>query len=336
MKQKTQSIFYLIVICSLCACSNSVRQSGISDAKSARSETPTHTRAIMPAVQLEKPAAIIETLNRLYNESNNTCSENGSGLARGHYYCSGITFQSRGFTSDTPWIYEPQDLARGSTNWQWLRHELSESTPIYEAGFILRNAADASKKNLPGLDAGFICIFPYYADSYNGREHQGCGPATKSGESTPKSKVSARNRTKHANNEYAWGYCDQLGIKTAAQWNAHWIAADQSLLAQCSWNVESQSGWNALLTSRQSFPNRNTIGTDLMLINQRDGSQMPQYITAVFYNARLNCGAGLAMAQAMQKKLNDAGFSVPILSADFTPGVLSIFSYLDTDQAVAQ
>lgn len=89
-----------------------------------------------------------------------------------------------------------------------------------------------------------------------------------------------------------------------------------------------------MIASRDDFPQFRTVWNEMLLTNYSDGSQMPKYIAAFFYD--VNKAGGLIAAQHFQEKMNKAGYNVPILRINFTATPGQRFSYVAGDQVVPQ
>jgi hypothetical protein len=283
---------------------------------------------ITPAAQLQKPDQVLAEVNKNYKETITDCREYGSNKPRGHYYCSGVTLRAVEDGNFNPWMYSPTSIAIGATSYSWLRRGVIQTRLYHPAGFILRNRIDAISHGLPGLESGFICLYPYDASTSTTNGHQGCGYRGK--QASPDLPTVRRDD----NSSYAWGSCEGMGITTATQWDQHFQSVGLQKSRQCSWNVDSQHGWNNMIASRGDFPQLQTVWNEILLNNYGDGAQMPKYIAAYFYDVS-NTGA-LATARNFQVKMNNAGYNVPILRLNFANAGGDIFSYSAADQAVAQ
>lgn len=283
---------------------------------------------ITPAAQLQKPDQVLAEVNENYKETITDCREYGSNKPRGHYYCSGVTLRAVEDGNFNPWMYSPTSIAIGATSYSWLRRGVIQTRLYHPAGFILRNRIDAISHGLPGLESGFICLYPYDASTSTTNGHQGCGYRGK--QASPDLPTMRRDD----NSSYAWGSCEAMGITTATQWDRHFQSVGQQRSRQCSWNIDSQHGWNNMIASRGDFPQLQTVWNEILLNNYGDGAQMPKYIAAYFYDVS-NAGA-LATARSFQVKMNNAGYNVPILRLNFANAGGDIFSYTAADQAVAQ
>lgn len=277
---------------------------------------------------VQPPDVILAAMNRNYNESQNDCRERLSNLPRGHYYCSGVLVRTVNDGAFDPWMSSPNAIAIGATSFAWIRKDVRNTRLYHPAGFILRNKAEAIADNLPGLETGFICLYPFDAGTGVDQAHQGCGRRAL--------RVSfPQDNARHNNSAYAWGSCEASGITTVAQWDALFDSVAQNRGKQCSWNVDSQLGWNAMIASHAKYTAHTSIWNEIMLNNPADnGAGLPKYIAAFFYD--VNQPAGKLIAQNFQRKLNGAGYAVPILKLNFLVPDASRFSYDPLDQVVPQ
>lgn len=263
-----------------------------------------------------------------YTETTRDCREYGSGKARGHYYCSGVLVRTVNDGDFNPWIYSPAALDIGATSYSWMRTDVNISELYHPAGFILRNRIDAVAHDLPGLESGFVCLYPFDASTSVANKFKGCGYRGKRAEDA--SSVGPKDD----NSQYAWGSCTGLNIVTASQWDAHFNSVANQTSRQCSWNVDSQHGWNNMIASRGDYPALQDLWNEILLSNYGTGAQMPKYIAAFFYD--VNRTGGLTAAQHFQTKMNNAGYNVPILRVNFNAATANRFSYVETDQAIRQ
>ena len=125
-----------------------------------------------------------------------------------------------------------------------------------------------------------------------------------------------------------------LVIGLLVGWDRHFQSVGQARVRQSSWDIDSQRGWNNMIASRGDFPALQNIWNEILLNNYGDGGHMPKYIAAFFYD--VSRAGGLAAARNFQRKMNNAGYNVPILRLDFAKATGDIFSYADADQAVGQ
>jgi hypothetical protein len=281
-----------------------------------------------PYVQLQRPAAVLAEVLKNYTETNTDCREYGTNKPRGHYYCSGVLARAVDDGNFLPWMYSPSAIAIGATSYSWMRQGVSQTQLYHPAGFILRNRIDAIANNLPGLESGWICLYPYDAATSTANGHRGCGYRGRNNQEV------RELLPEDDNSQYAWGSCEPRGILTATQWDNHFTNVGYQRSRQCSWNVDSQHGWNNMIASRDDFPQFRTVWNELLLTNYGDGSQMPKYIAAFFYD--VNKAGGLIAAQHFQDKMNKAGYNVPILRINFTVTPGQRFSYVAGDQVVPQ
>jgi hypothetical protein len=284
-----------------------------------------------PRAQLQKPAEVLADVIKNYNETTTRCLEYGSGKDRGHYYCSGVLVRTVDDGNFKPWMYSPTAIAIGASSYSWLRRDVRQTQLYHPAGFILRNRIDAVAHGLPGLESGFICLYPYDASTSTANGHQGCGyRGRKTAEPAPVEPIEPSDD----NSKYAWGSCAGLGITTATQWDNHFQSVGYVKTRQCSWNIDSQHGWNNMIASRGDFPTLVDTWNEILLSNYGDGGQMPKYIAAFFYD--VNKAGGLAAARNFQVKMYGDGYNVPILRLNFNATNDARFSYVAADQAVAQ
>lgn len=293
--------------------------------RSAPGVTGTAISAPGIAAQLQKPAVVLEAMNRNYNETQNNCREQGTNGPRGHYYCSGVLLRTVIDGNYNPWVYSPSAIAIGATSYSWIRHDTGDKKLYHPAGFILRNRVEALSAGVPGLETGFICLYPFDAGTTTANGHQGCALRTTRADSIDGSETGLNG------NDFAWGSCTGAGVTTAAQWDAHFRGIGQVLNRQCSWNAENRIGWDAMIASRRIFTKN--VWNEIMLNNYGDGNQMPKYIAAFFYD--VSRAGGLQAARNFQTRMNAAGYNVPILRLDFSKAT-SPFSYVVADQAVTQ
>lgn len=286
------------------------------------------TQTVTPYAQLQKPDVVLAEVLKNYNETTTNCREYGTGNARGHYYCSGVLARTVDDGNFNPWAYSPTAIAIGATSYSWMRQDVSQTQLYHAAGFILRNRIDAISHNLPGLESGWICLYPFDASTSTANGHSGCGHRGRSNEKAVPS------RPDDNNSNYAWGSCEPMGINTARQWDNHFQSVGYQLHRQCSWNIDSQHGWNNMIASREDFPQFSVLWNELLLNNYGDGGQMPKYIAAFFYD--VNRAGGLVAARHFQDKMNKAGYNVPILRLNFTATPSQRFSYVVADQVVPQ
>jgi hypothetical protein len=284
------------------------------------------TQPVTPHAQLQKPAEVLSEVLKNYNETITNCREYETNKPRGHYYCSGVLARTVDDGNFNPWMYSPTAIAVGASSYSWLRNDVIQTQLYHPAGFILRNRIDAISHGLPGLESGWICLYPYDASTSTANGHKGCGYLGRSNDAPPAG-------PDDDNSQYAWGSCEPMGITTASQWNSHFSSVANIPSRQCSWNVDSQHGWNNMIASRKTFPLQN-LWNELLLNNYGDGGQMPKYIAAFFYD--VNKAGGLTIARRFQTKMNSAGFNVPILRLNFGAAPAQRFSYAAADQVVPQ
>lgn len=282
---------------------------------------------VVRATQFQKPEAVVKNMNRNYDTIKNDCAEFDTHFPRGHYYCSGVLFRGVNDGNYDPWTYSPHAVATGATSWSWARRDAGVQTALYGTGMLLRNRVDAINAGVPGLDNGLICLFPFDAGTGPESGHNGCGLDDMQIPVPYNRHTNAPPPLRNGNTD-AWGLCPVLRVTNATQWEKFYKVTNGR---QCSWNVESQAGWNAMLAIRKHAGKG--IYNELMLKNQDEGQHMPQYIAAFFYAP--GSTERLAAARSFQTKLFNAGYIVPILRMDLSKPT-SPFSYDEADQAIKQ
>jgi hypothetical protein len=266
--------------------------------------SPPNTAEAMPKAQLQKPAEVLAEVLKNYNETIADCREFETNKARGYYYCSGVLVRTVDDGDFEPWMYSPTAIEIGATSYSWIRRDVSQTQLYHPAGFILRNRIDAISHALPGLETGFICLYPFDASTGVVNGHQGCGYR---GRRTAEPSQAELN----VGNSFGWGSCEGIGVNSEEKWNNHFRSTGQNTLRQCSWHIESQWGWKFMIGSRRAFPALSGVWNEILLNNLGDGGQMPKYIAAFFYDVKKT--GGLAAARHFQTKMNSAGYNVPIL-----------------------
>ena len=130
----------------------------------------------------------------------------------------------------------------------------------------MRNRIDAIAHGLPGLESGFIRLYPFNASTSFNNGHKGCGyRGTQTAPSAP-------TKPDDDNAAHAWGSCEGLGTTTATQWDKHFQSVGQQTSRQCSWNIDSQHGWNNMVASREDFPTLQSVWNEILLSNLGDGT----------------------------------------------------------------
>lgn len=130
-----------------------------------------------------------------------------------------------------------------------------------------------------------------------------------------------------------------MGITTRNDWDEFFILHSSLITGdrtECSWNIESQSGWNNAIVSNAKFYDQLPVTNELLLEIKDDGTMLKKYIAAFFYDIHNDPVKGLSDARIFQTKLNAGGYTVPILRLDFTAPPAQLFSYVAEDQAVPQ
>lgn len=304
--------------------------------------TPIHASALTPPV--ERPEVVAATLNRLYNDTQNNCREVGSNEPRGHYYCSGVLIRGVDDGNYPPWSHSPGSLQQGSSSYSWIRQDvypkdLNRNALFRAQGFILRNPAYGAENRLFAIDAGFMCLFPFDGETGAYPFHKGCA-VRKPGVQA----VYPQPEARHHNAIDAWGSCENSNVRTLAQWYAyyktHFVYSPRQR-AQCSWNVDNQLGWNNAIAAFNTLQEQDTYKWNELLLNVvDDGSVLKKYIAAFYYSHDIRLYPGdpeaLEAARTFQRKLNENGYTVPIIMLDFSAPPAQRFSYHPEDQAIAQ
>ena len=279
---------------------------------------------------IQSPEEVVASLNRLYDDQNNDCREIGSNLPRGHYYCSGLLIRATQDGDYLPWTFSPGAIAQGGAAFSWIRKDMHPAMMLNPSGFILRNAREGERYGLPGFDAGLICLYPFDASTSGNLRHNGCGRLN---EKPVTQAIYPQPDVPHRNAGHAWGSCEEIGITTIADW----IEYTGDLQAgdthnQCSWNVDSQIGWNNALAIAPQYPSMDFIWNELIMATVDDGYSLKDYIPAVFLYAP-SLEAGLEPARNFQRKLAAHGNVVPIVRLDYQ--AQPPFSYHAQDQIIA-
>lgn len=304
------------------------------------------TQGVDEIPPVEPPAVVVATLNQLYASNDRDCHELRSGKERGLYYCSGLVIRGVEDGNFLPWTFAPHHIAQGGVSFSWIRHDVPyiwdlppSVGPFHVSGFIMRNPVYAYRHGLPSLNEGFACIFPMDAVTGSNTNHRGCGfrqPVEDEFVQPDVGGLNARN---------GWGQCEAVGINNFEQWVDHFesFPINERARRQCSWNVDSWSGWlNAVKAfQRYSLGGQDPNGyyyrhNELILAVSDDGRWMKPNLAAFFYS-ELPDGEirGLADAQVFQKKLYDEGFNVPVVRL-FRGMRQQVFSYHVEDQVVPQ
>lgn len=272
-------------------------------------------------------AGIAALLNKNYNETTASCTEYGTGTARGYYWCTGVLVRTTDDGPFNPWESSPQALRLQGTSYSWIRHDVRGSSLFKPAGYVLLNPADFIAGAVPGVNGiknAAMCIYPLDAWTQRtmDRGHQGCDieGSGLSAYSTP------------------FGSCDnRYGFSSSAQWNNHYENQGRINYKQCSWNADSQQGWRNMIASHNTYFSASAFN-EMILFNF--GQQNPglgqaneryrQWITAFFWD--VTQPAGLAIAQNFQRKLAATGRRVPILQLSFNAPAAQRFQFQQANQ----
>ena len=266
---------------------------------------------------VQSPDRVVASMNRLYNDSNNKCLEAGTQEPRGHYYCSGITIRVVSSGDYPPWSHSPNVIETGSSSYSWIRHDYQTERLLYPAGFILRNPLEGATEGLQALENGFMCLYPFDAITGTNSVHKGCGLK----KTNIIQAIYPQPTTNSNNAAHAWGSCEAMGVTTRTAWEEFFLKHSDLIHGErtlCSWNIESQSGWNNAIASHANFYSQLPVTNELLLEIKDDGTMLKKYIAAFFYDPANKPGEGLENARTFQTKLNAGGYTVPILRIDFT------------------
>lgn len=281
---------------------------------------------------IEKPEVVVEDLNRLYKDNQDNCKEVGSGEPRGTYYCSGVIVRGVSDGDYLPWTFGPLSILNGGASFSWIRHDVPFIKLWKPAGLILRNRAVAAGNGLPAIDTGFICIFPTDGQTGGNPNHGGCGLYKGPPDAHPQPDAN------HLNVANAWGQCEALGVQTVSDWVAFYESTSDNPLwrKQCSWNIDSQSGWsNAITLYAMYYQNPyHYVHNEMVLRVPSAEFNVRDEITAFFYS-QYSDGTieGLKESQSFQQKAFMGRRIIPIVRISAT-NALPTFSYFPQDQAV--
>ena len=280
---------------------------------------------------------IAALINKNYNEDTTSCTEYGTGIARGYYFCTGVLLRTTDNGDFLPWQSSDSALTLRATSYSWIRHDLDTRTFYKRAGFMVLNPADILADAVPGLDylsytdasesPAIDCVYPFDAWTTRtmNRGRGGCNfEGTGLGSSLPS----------------RWGSCDSgLGYSTSEQWNSHFRQAGEINYKQCSWSSDNQQGWRNAIASHRGFPNQSQWN-EVMIANWGGTAYVAQaaeitrkWVVAFFYDAAK--AGSLTDAQAFQQKMAITGKRVPILRIDFSLPAAQRFAFRSQDQLAA-
>lgn len=291
------------------------------------------------------PNPVVQRINDNYNQIKNDCLEYGTRARRGHYYCSGNTIRGTADGDYNPW----ERPATGLTSYSWLRKDMGTIRLYRPVGFILRTPLYGAIHGLPAVSVGWTCLYPFDGWTASAKECDGITPemASKAG-FTYTAEPAPRSPT--ANSQYAFGACDKMGITRKEQWLSFFKAGNNAPWNQCSWNVESQTSWNAMIDIHQADivpysqvdPQSGIDSSwykpahnELKLNNAATSSQLnASAIEAIYFDVKVQ-PSPLEAARIFQRKLRQAGHSVPIVQLDFSVPPVERFSFSQADQSEA-
>jgi len=340
MNSKVSAIILLTLPAFIAACNIDTASSPQLPIKS----EPAPSTPVKKISPIESPEVVVATLNRLYSDSQNNCREVGTNEPRGHYYCSGVLIRGVNDGDYPPWSHSPGSIQQGSSSYSWIRQDIypkdvDRNALLRAQGFILRNPAYGAENRLFAIDAGFMCLFPFDGETGAYPFHKGCAVREPGIQA-----VYPQPEARHHNAIDAWGSCENSNVRTLAQWYAYYKTHFVNIprhRAQCSWNVDNQQGWNNAIAAFNTLQEQDGYNWNELLLNVvDDGSVLKKYIAAFYYShdIRLYPGdpAALEAARTFQRKLNENGYTVPIVMLDFSAPPAQRFSYHPEDQAIAQ
>lgn len=312
-----------------CAPETSYRTEGLPSAESYPQVGPVMQEAGKAAVQtaLSDGPGIAALLNKNYNENTTSCTEYGTGKAKGYYFCTGVLLRGTDDGNFNPWESSADALRLQGTSFSWIRWDFSTYELFKAAGFVILSPADAIDETVPGVvwtKELVKCVYPFDAWTrrtmnrrFHGCDFEGTGLSF---------------------SDTAWGSCDNvLGITSSAQWDAHFRSQGQNLYKQCSWNADKPQNWRNAIASHNQFPAQ-SHWNEVMVHNWGSNAEhsrlaaelMRKSIVAFFYDPQK--GGGLTIAQAFQRKLAATGPRAPIVRLDFNAENTSRFQFRQADQ----
>lgn len=295
---------------------------------------------------LSNPVA--QRINDDYNQIKNDCLEYGSRARRGHYYCSGNIVRATADGDYNPW----ERPATGSTSYTWLRKDMGTNHLYRPVGFILRTPLYGTIRGLPVISIGWTCLYSFDGWTASGKECDGITPEMASNAGFTFN-ANPEPRSPTANSRYSFGSCDKMGITHKDEWLTFFRAGNNAFWNQCSWNVESQEGWNAMIDVHNSdvapysqfdsnYPELDSSWykaghNEIRLNNAATNSSLnASAIEAIFFDVNVNVQPSpLESARIFQRKLGQAGYSVPIVRIDFAAPAIERFNFAQADQSEA-
>lgn len=331
---KRNLYFAALVLALLAGCSSQVTRD-VLPPPAVGGPSPLAPRAAIQT-ELSDGAGIAALINKNYNENTNSCTEYGTGIARGYYFCTGVLLRTTDNGNFNPWESSATALQLMATSYSWVRHDFGTRTFFKRAGFIVLSPADAIADAVPGI--GYLkyaegnrgpavdCVYPF--DAHTTRTmNRGRGGCNFEGTGLSRPMASPR-----------WGSCDSgLGYTTSQQWNSHFRSGGEVNYKQCSWSSDNQQGWRNAIASKREFPAQSQWN-EVMMYNWGgvpDGAPRAAEITRLwivaFFYDYAKPGA-LADAKAFQQKMANTGKRVPILRIDFNAAASQRFQFLPGDQ----
>jgi hypothetical protein len=281
---------------------------------------------------------ITALINKNYNEDTTSCTQYGTGKARGYYFCTGVLLRTTDNGNFPPWESSALALDLRATSYTWIRHDLNTTALYKRAGFILLSPADVLAQAVPGIaypsykgsgDPVVKCVYPF--DAWTTRQGTDRNYYACDYENTGTGSPVA---------ELPWGSCDNKeGFTLATQYENQLAATGYQHWRQCSWNADSASGWRNMIASHNKLVNGNPLSywNEVMLANFGHSPNLPawndlmrQWVVAFFYD--VSKAGGLSDAQAFQRKMAATGKRVPIVRLNFTAAAAQRFQFQQADQ----
>ena len=339
---KCGMLFYACVMSLLVGCSQTSRiepvESGTDPATMGGVTVGAQGDQASIQAELSDGPGIAALINKNYNENTTSCTEYGTGKARGYYFCTGVLLRTTDVGAFNPWESSPTALQLLGTSYSWIRHDYNTTGFFKRAGFILLSPADVLAHAVPGItypiyastrNPAVQCVYPFDAWTTRtmNRSALGCD-------------VEGTGIGYPPTRDYAWGSCDnRYGYSTAAQWDQHFRNVGQLNYRQCSWNADNTQGWRNAISSHGNFTGQSSW-SEVMFYNGGPANSpnlpgwnkgMHAWVVAFFYDVA-KVGA-LGDAQSFQKKMAATGKRVPILRINFSAPAASRFQFEVADQA---
>ncbi|MBC3376797.1 DUF2599 domain-containing protein [Pseudomonas sp. SWRI92] len=261
---------------------------------------------------------VADQLRRNYDDLKTDCGA----VSRPSFLCSGAilrgTIYSDGYRS---WDPSPQSKDQGATSFSFLRKDAKFNSLAYNLknGYILY--PEFLKPVSTMTKVSVLCAFPIDAGSHV-RLSAGCGDFT----TTPQVE----------------DYCQNLGINTAEQWDAHYRSNGGSHALSCGFNVAANpqgrgaEAFMAMLrsmkyTENENFSNAGLSNNEIRIAAWPSALAEQLPIQAFFY-----LDGGVDSAKKDQRAFYaDGGRFVPVIKLNLpsTPEQDATFTYSGADQA---